>query len=68
MYRSFVHLTVKATLKSTDFWQSYREKQVGYFLWPTVYYSSVSVCHKPVFYQNSWIIVTQPMYTIAWRL
>jgi len=37
MYRSFVNLTMKSAFKSVDFWRSYRQKQVGSFLWPTVY-------------------------------
>jgi len=37
MFGSFINLLVKTALKSVDFWQSYRQKQVGSFLWPTVY-------------------------------
>jgi len=37
MCRSFLNLSVKSALKSVDFWQSYKQKQVGSFLWPTVY-------------------------------
>ena len=38
MCRSFLNLSVKTALKSVDFWQSNRQKLVGSFLWPTVYF------------------------------
>jgi len=37
VYCLSLNITVKTTLKSVDFWRSYRQKQVGSFLWPTVY-------------------------------
>jgi len=44
--RSFLNLSVKTALKSVAFWQSYRQKYVGSFLWPMSVCFSSSVVDK----------------------